>query len=51
MSCFKYICNTCNLTFENSDSAAAHILKIKHKNIIYVIAVLLVQNIKKLIIC
>ena len=31
MSCFKYICNTCNLTFENSDSAAAHILKIKHK--------------------
>ena len=31
MSCFKYICNTCNLTFDDAESAASHIIKIKHK--------------------
>ena len=31
MSSYKYICNTCNLTFEDTDTAASHITKIKHK--------------------
>ena len=31
MSAFKYICNTCNLTFDDAESASAHIQKFKHK--------------------
>ena len=31
MSAFRYICNTCNLTFDDVESASAHIQKFKHK--------------------
>lgn len=31
MSSYKFICNTCNLTFDDAETAASHITKIKHK--------------------
>ncbi len=31
MSSYKYICNVCNLTFDDAENAAIHITKVKHK--------------------
>ena len=31
MTTYKYICNVCNITFDDKDIASSHISKIKHK--------------------
>ena len=31
MSNYKYICNVCNLTFDNEENAGIHITMVKHK--------------------
>ena len=31
MATYKYICNVCNLTFDDADTAANHITVVKHK--------------------